>query len=145
MIYRFIEKNRQQYSIERLCQVLGIARSAYYGWKKRGPSQRDLENRALIEHIRRIHKLSRKAYGSPRVYYQLKKQGLTCSPKRVARLMRQDGLKGRRKYRKVRTTDSRHIFSVAENLLNREFRAENRTKSGSPISLTYQRTKAGYT
>jgi putative transposase len=143
MIYRFIEKNRPKHSVERLCQVLGIARSAYYGWKKRVPSQREQENQALIEHIRRIHKLSRKAYGSPRVYFQLKKQGLICSPKRVARLMRQDGLKGRRKYRKVRTTDSRHEFPVAENLLNREFRAEKPNQKWV-ADITYIPTGEGW-
>jgi putative transposase len=143
MIYRFIEKNREYFSIERLCQVLGVARSAYYGWKKRGPSQREQDNRALIEHIRRIHKLSRKAYGSPRVYHQLKKQGLTCSPKRVARLMQQDGLKGRRKYRKVRTTDSQHGFPVAENLLNRVFLAEKPNQKWV-ADITYIPTDEGW-
>jgi putative transposase len=143
MIYQFIEKNRQSFSIERLCQVLGIARSAYYAWEKRGPSQREQENRALIEHIRRIHQLSRKTYGSPRVYFQLKKQGLSCSPKRVALLMRQDGLKGRRKERKVRTTDSQHDFPIAENLLNREFKAEKPNQKWV-ADITYIPTDEGW-
>jgi len=122
---------------------LGIARSAYYGWKKRVPSQREQDNRALIEHIRRIHKLSRKTYGSPRVFFQLKKQGLTCSPKRVARLMRQDNLKGQRKYRKVRTTDSQHAFPVAENTLNREFVAEKPNQKWV-ADITYIPTDEGW-
>jgi len=143
MMYRFIEQNREHYSVGRLCQVLGIARSAYYGWKKRGPSQRDQDNQALIEHIRRIHKLSRKTYGSPRVYHQLKKQELICSPNRVARLMRQDGLKGRRKYRKVHTTDSQHDFPVAENLLNREFEAEKPNQKWVG-DITYIPTEEGW-
>ena len=143
MIYRFIEKNQGHFSVGHLCQVLGVARSAYYGWKKRAPSQREKDNQALIEHIRRIHKLSRKAYGSPRVYFQLKKQGLGCSPKRVARLMRQDGLKGQRKYRKVRTTDSQHQFPVAENLLNREFTAEKPNQKWV-ADITYIPTDEGW-
>jgi putative transposase len=106
MKYRFIEKQQKRYAVGRLC------------------SQREQNNQALIDHIRRIHKLSRKVYGSPRVYAQLKKQGYTCNKKRVARLMRQDGLKGRRKYRKVITTNSKHSFPVAPNVLNREFQAE---------------------
>jgi transposase InsO family protein len=143
MMYRFIEKNRERFSVGRLCQVLGIARSAYYGWKKRGPSQRDQDNQALIEHIRRIHKLSRKTYGSPRVYHQLKKQGLICSPNRVARLMRQEDIKGRRKYRKVHTTDSQHAFPVAENLLNREFEAEKPNQKWVG-DITYIPTEEGW-
>lgn len=143
MIYGFIEKNREKFSVWRLCQVVGIARSAYYGWKKRSPSQREQDNQALIEHIRRIHKLSRKTYGSPRVYFQLKKKGITCSPKRVARLMRLDNLKGQRQYRKIRTTDSQHAFPVAENTLNREFEAEKPNQKWV-ADITYIPTAEGW-
>jgi putative transposase len=124
MKYRFIEKQRERYSVSRLCLMLGIKRSSYYAWKKRKPSQREQNNQALIEHIRRMHKKYRKTYGSPRIYAQLRKQGYSCSKKRVARLMHQDGLQGQRKYRKVFTTNSRHRFPVAPNLLNREFQAK---------------------
>ena len=143
MMYRFVEKSREQFSVGQLCRVLGIARSAYYRWKKRWPSQREKDNQVLIEHIRRIHKLSRKIYGSPRVYFQLKKQGIACSPKRVARLMRQDHLYGRRTHRKVRTTDSQHSFPVAENLLNREFEAE-RPNQKWVADITYIPTDEGW-
>jgi putative transposase len=124
MKYQFIEKHQGQYSVSRLCLMLGIKRSSFYAWKKRKPSLREKDNQALIEHIRRVHKKYRKIYGSPRVYVQLKKEEILCSKKRVARLMRQDGLKGQRKYRKVITTNSKHSFPVAPNVLNREFQAE---------------------
>lgn len=124
MKYQFIEKHRKQYSVNRLCLMLGIRRSSYYTWTKRKPSQQEQNNLALIEHIRRIHKKYRKTYGSPRMYVQLKKEEIPCSQKRVARLMRQNGLKGQRKYRKVITTNSKHDFPVAPNVLNREFSAE---------------------
>jgi putative transposase len=124
MKYRFIEQHRKQYSVSRLCLMLGIKRSSFYAWKKRKPSLREKDNQALIEHIRRIHKKYRKTYGSPRMYIQLKKEEIPCSKKRVARLMRQDRLKGQRKYRKVNTTNSNHSFPVAPNVLNREFQAE---------------------
>jgi len=123
MKYQFIEKHREQYSVNRLCLMLGIRRSSYYAWTKRKPSQQEQNNQALIEHIRRIHKKYRKTYGSPRMYVQLKKEEIPCSQKRVARMMRQDGLKGQRKYRKV-ITNSKHDFPVAPNVLNREFSAE---------------------
>jgi transposase InsO family protein len=124
MKYQFIEKHRKENSVNRLCLMLGIRRSSYYAWTKRKPSQQEQNNQALIEHIRRIHKKYRKTYGSPRMYVQLKKEEISCSQKRVARLMRQDGLKGQRKYRKVITTNSQHDFPVAPNVLNREFSAE---------------------
>jgi putative transposase len=124
MKYQFVEKHRKQYLVNRLCLMLGIRRSSYYAWKKRKPSQQAQNNQTLIAQIRRIHKKYRKTYGSPRMYVQLKKEEIPCSQKRVARLMRQDGLKGQRKYRKVITTNSNHDFPVAPNVLNREFSAE---------------------
>lgn len=143
MKYRFIETCQKKYSVNRLCVMLGISRSGYYAWKKRKPSQREQNNQALIDHIRRIHKMSRKAYGSPRVYAQLIKQGIGCTKKRVARLMRQDGLKGQRKYRRVITTDSKHDFPVAPNVLNREFQAEKPNQKWV-ADITYIPTAEGW-
>ena len=127
-----------------MCHVARCSRSGYYAWKKRKPSQREQNNQALIDHIRRIHKLSRKTYGSPRVYAQLKKQGVSpATKKRVARLMRQDGLKGQRKYRKVMTTNSKHNFPVAPNVLNREFQAEKPNQKWV-ADITYIPTQEGW-
>jgi transposase InsO family protein len=124
MKYQFVAKAQPRYPVEVACEVLGISRSGYYAWKKRKQSQRELENQALIEHIRRIHRMSRKTYGSPRVHAALGRDGRWVNHKRVARLMRQEGLVGRRKHRKVVTTHSRHRYPVAPNLLNQEFNAE---------------------
>lgn len=143
MSYRFIRQHEQAYSVGRMCKLLRICRSSYYAWKKRKPSQREQENQALIEHIRRIHKLSRKTYGSPRVYAQLRKQGLTGSKKRIARLMRLNGLQGRRKYRKVTTTDSKHDYPIAPNVLNREFRAAKPNEKWV-ADITYIPTEEGW-
>jgi transposase InsO family protein len=143
MKYRFIEKHQDKYSVGRVCALLGVSRSGYYAWKNRKPSQREQINQALIDHIRRIHKMSRRAYGSPRVYAQLKKQGYTCNQKTVARLMRQDGLKGQRKYRKVITTNSNHKFPIASNLLNREFTADGPNQKWV-ADITYVPTEEGW-
>jgi len=143
MKYRFIEKHQDRYSVGRVCALFGISRSGYYAWKKRRPSQREQINQALIDHIRRIHKMSRKAYGSPRVYAQLKKQGYACNQKTVARLMHQDGLKGQRKYRKVITTNSKHSFPVAPNVLNREFQADKPNQKWVG-DITYIPTEEGW-
>lgn len=143
MKYRFIEKHQNKYSVGRICELLGVSRSGYYAWKNRKPSEREQINRALIDHIRRIHKMSRKAYGSPRVYAQLKKQGVSCNQKTVARLMHQDGLKGQRKYRKVITTNSKHEFPIASNVLNREFTADKPNQKWV-ADITYIPTEEGW-
>jgi putative transposase len=124
MKFQFVAKYEGKYPISRICVLLDISRSGYYAWKNRKPNQREHVNQAMLDHIRRIHKMYRKAYGSPRVYLQLKSEGYSCNRKKVARLMRQDGLRGQRKYRRVITTNSNHSFPVAPNLLNRDFHAE---------------------
>ncbi|KAF0107698.1 MAG: integrase catalytic subunit [Chloroflexi bacterium] len=143
MKYQFVAKHHDKYPVGRICALLGISRSGYYAWKNRKPSQREHKNQALLDHIRRIHKMNRKAYGSPRVYAQLKKDGYTCNQKTVARMMRQDGLKGQRKYRRVVTTNSKHSFPVAPNLLNRDFYAD-RPNQKWVGDITYIPTAEGW-
>jgi putative transposase len=143
MKYQFIAKHQGKYSVRHACVLLGISRSGYYAWKKRKPSQREHEKQALIDHIRRVHRRSRRTYGSPRVYAQLKKEGYTCNRKTVARLMRQEGLKGQRKYRRVVTTNSKHSFPVAPNVLNREFFAHTPNKKWV-ADITYILTREGW-
>lgn len=143
MKYRFIEDHQEQFPVQRLCWLLGIRRSSYYAWKKRAASQQEQSNQALIEQIRRIHHLSRRTYGSPRVYAQLKRQGISCSPKRVARLMQQDGLQGRRRSRRVITTHSQHSLPLAPNSLNREFYAD-RPDQKWVADITYIPTAEGW-
>jgi hypothetical protein len=73
MKYQFITKNQGKYSVGQVCVLLGISRSGYYAWKKRKPGQREHEKQALIDHIRRVHRRSRRTYGSPRVHAQSSK------------------------------------------------------------------------
>ena len=143
MKYRYIEKERQRYSVKQLCMALGIQRSSYYAWKKRKPSAREQQNRKLVEMIHKIYKLSRKTYGYPRVYAQLRKDGISCNRKRITRLMRQEGLQGRRKRRKVVTTDSQHSYPVAENILKRDFEAQKPNEKWV-ADITYIPTAEGW-
>jgi putative transposase len=124
MKYQFVTQHRDRYPVEKLCDLLGISRSGYYVWKSRKPSQREHGIEILIAHIRRIHAKYRKVYGSPRIHAALKKEGIHCNPKTVAKYMRQEGLSGQRKQRKVVTTNSKHDFPVAPNLLQRDFHAD---------------------
>lgn len=78
-----------------LCRVLGVSTSGFYAWRKRGPSSRARQDAELTRRIVRIHQASRGTYGAPRVHAELTLgQGIRCSKKRVARLMRQAGLQG---------------------------------------------------
>jgi putative transposase len=103
-LFRPIEAERASFSVLLMCRTLGVSRSGYYDWKDRPPSRRSREDAALTERIREIHRRSRATYGSPRVHAELRAIGIRCSRKRVARLMRKEGLKGCLRGRKKRTT-----------------------------------------
>jgi putative transposase len=143
MKYLFIEKNQPRYPVRRQCQALGVSRSGYSAWQARQKRPEDERLRALLEHIRRIHHTSRRTYGSPRICAELRAMGMECNHKRVARLMRLEGLYGRRKRHKVRTTDSQHPYPVAPNLLNREFEADAPNEKWV-ADITYIPTREGW-
>jgi transposase InsO family protein len=122
--YHIIETNRQVGAVETLCSALGVSVSGYYTWRSREPSQRQRQDAHLLGHIQVAYQAGRGLYGSPRVHAALRQQGVCCSRKRVARLMRQAGIHSRRRpKRRVRTTDSQHTRPVAPNLLKRDFSA----------------------
>ncbi len=123
MRYSFIREHRLQFRLAALCRVLRVSKSGYFAWRQRTESPRVRRNRALVIHIRAAHARSRKTYGRRRIHAQLRRDGVSCSRNRVARLMRQEGLWGRRRRAFKATTDSRHSFPVAPNLLARDFTA----------------------
>lgn len=77
-----------------MCRVLKVSRSGYFAWRDRPPSQRARADAALTERIGRVHRDSRETYGAPRVHAELRHLGVRCARKRVARLMREAGLRG---------------------------------------------------
>lgn len=107
-----------------MCRVLKVSRSGYYGWLKRSPCQREIDNRRLDEEILEIFVKSKKRYGSPKITRELRDRGRRIGKNRVAKRMREAGLRSiiRRRYRA--TTNSKHSFAVAPNLLERDFTAQ---------------------
>jgi putative transposase len=110
-----------------MCQVLKVSRSGYYSWLTRPESKGSQANRRLLCEIRRVHERSRRTYGSPRVTAELQAQGVRCGEHRVARLMRANGIRAKAKRRFRVTTDSRHSYPVASNLLARQFTVDRPT------------------
>ena len=105
-----------------MCQVLEVSRAGYYAWLGRPESPRAVHAAEVVEAIRRAHRASRRAYGSPRVHKALEADGVACCVNTVAKLMRRDGLKAAAARRfVVRTTDGRHDHAVAANVLDRRF------------------------
>jgi putative transposase len=97
----FIEQEKANHAVGRICRVLGVSRSGYYAWCRCARSAREEADEELLDKIRAIHEQSRGIYGAPRIHAELrKKYQVYCSRKRVARLMKQSALVGvhRRKY-----------------------------------------------
>lgn len=129
--------------MQRVCEVLEVSVSGYYAWIKRPESKRQKENNRLVAQIKTVHQHSRQTYGSPRIYVDLKKQGITCSQNRVAKLMKSHQIASERKRRFVVTTDSKHDLPVAENELNQDFTA-SRPNQKWVTDITYVWTKQGW-
>ena len=123
MRYRFVREHCKQFPVAALCRLMQVAGSGYYAWRGRAEGSRQRANRALVTQIKAAHQQSRKTYGRRRIHAQLQRDGISCSRNRVARLMRSEGLWGRRRRAFKATTDSKHSFPVAPNLLARDFTA----------------------
>ena len=121
MRFAFIEKHAEQFDIDAMCRMLEVSRSGYYAWRRRPLSRRAREDRQLLPQIRAIHHRWRRSYGSPRIHRELRAQGVACGRHRVARVMREAGLRAKHARRFRATTDSAHSYPVAPNRLKREF------------------------
>jgi transposase InsO family protein len=124
MRFAFIDAEKAHHTIAILCRCLRVTRSGFYAWKGRPESRHRRRDRQLRVKIRASHAASRRAYGSPRVWKDLTEAGETVSRKRVARLMREDGLVARSRRRFKGTTMSDHDQPVAANVLDRQFTAD---------------------
>ena len=138
-----IEVEKVNYPIIMMCRVLGVSRSRYYEWSKNRRSRRAQEDKELLVKIREIYWQSDGEYGSPRIHKALKDMGYSVSRKRVARIMKDNGIAAIIKRRFRVTTDSNHNYPIAPNLLERDFNtdAPNKVWVGD---ITYIRTWEGW-
>jgi transposase InsO family protein len=124
MRFAFIHAHAEQFHIVVMCRVLEVSKAGYYAWsarRTRAPSARVHEDIELTRAIATIHHRSRRSYGSPRVHAELAAQGRHHSEKRVARLMREAGLRAKATRSFRGTTNSNHTLPIAANVLAREF------------------------
>ena len=126
MAYQFMQTNQDRYAIKEMAGLFGVSRGAYYKWRKTGCLKQDSNPDAgLIDLIRKIVLRHFRRYGIPRVKKELwGKHGISVSRKKVAKLMRKNGLNARRRKKFIPTTDSKHSLPVCENILNRDTFAE---------------------
>ncbi|MFF4283673.1 IS3 family transposase [Streptomyces kronopolitis] len=125
-LYRFIHAEKACFPVTLLCRAVKIARSSYYAWCEGEAARqaRRAADDALAHEITVLHIASRKTYGVPRIHAELRRLGRPVNRKRIARFMRQAGIRGvtRRKRRSLTRADKQ--ARPAPDLIGRDFHAE---------------------
>ncbi len=145
MKYAWIDKHRQEYSSVMMCELLGVSRSGLGAARVRGPSRRSLDDQALVQQIGASQRLHRGRYGRRRMTPEISElRGRRVNEKRVARIMREHGLQSHKRRRRfVVTTDSKHAYPVAPNVLKRDFEATAPNQKWL-ADMTYVATDEGW-
>lgn len=144
---QFIADQAAHHPVRLLCRAVGVSRSSFSAWRKRLPSARTKADQVLTEQIRVLHQTSRQTYGSPRVQAELRARGRLVGRRRVARLMRQAGLRGLHGQRqRVRTTVVDRTATPAPDRVERAFTP---AQIGAPnrlwlADITYVATLEGW-
>ncbi|MGY0695044.1 IS3 family transposase [Virgibacillus sp. FSP13] len=145
MKFDFIYKNRVDYSVVKMCDLLDVSKSGYYKWLKTKASKgkREKVREKIKRLIRKVFHGSYGTYGSPRIWNELRKLGIKISEKTVGRYMREMGLSATPGKRFVVTTDSNHSNPIYPNLLNRKFNPD-RPDRAWVTDVTYIWTSEGW-
>jgi putative transposase len=121
--FAFISEEKVAFPVAALCRLLAVSPSGFYAAQGRPRSPHAGRDDKLAEQVVKAHTASKCRYGSPRVHAELKAAGERVGRKRVARLMREKRLVARMRRRFRTTTDSKHDFPIAPNVLDRDFTA----------------------
>ncbi len=133
------------HAVHTCCELLNVSSSGYYDWRDRLPSERSIENTRLKANIKRIHDTSKATYGSPRIRAELKNQGVKTGVNRVARLMREENLSGRKKKAYVpKTTINNPLDTKSERLFKVESTEVTAPNQVWASDLTYIPTDEGH-
>lgn len=143
MMFRVVDAEKAKVSVRRSCTLFGVSVSGFYAWKGRAPSQRQQDDMVLLAHIRSQFATSHETYGSPRMTVELQEDGIEVGRHRVARLMRDNGLKALQKRRYKKTTDSHHGGPVAPNILDQDFEASAPNQKWG-VDISYIWTAEGW-
>lgn len=143
MRFEFMNKYKEQFSIEKMAEVLSVSSSGYYDFLKGDKSKRAKENERLKIKIIEIHKESRGVYGSPRVHAEMNKQGEKCSRRRVAKLMREEKIQAKMRKKWKKTTQQNERVKPSANHLDQNFITDAPNKVWVS-DITYVATREGW-
>src|ERR1700678_1766480 len=144
VIFAFIGQHTDFWPVTVMCQTLGVSPQGFYSWRLRPPSSQEQRRVALVVKIRSVHAEVKERYGSPRIYQELKADGIDCCVNTVAKLMHDNDIRAKtvRKFRN--TTDSNHPFPVAENVLDWQFDAAQGPNERWVTDITWIPTREGW-
>jgi transposase InsO family protein len=143
MRFRFIHEHFGEFQLGIMCRVLEVTRGGYHAWRSREKGPRSLDEAVIREAAAGLFAGSNQTYGHRRICAGLAVLGMLCGPKRVARLMKKWGMQVKTKRKFRLTTDSRHGFPIAENLLDRQFDQEE-PNIAWVSDMTYIQTDEGW-
>lgn len=144
MTFAWMERHREQFPVRAMCETLGVSPSGFYASCQREEGPRQQSRVELRGQIEDVYTRSRGTYGSPRVYRELFEQGVRVCENTVAKLMRAQGLRSKRRRKFVPcTTDARHSFPTAANVLDRVFEADAPNRKWV-TDITYIETGEGW-
>jgi putative transposase len=140
--YRFIHEHRHEHAVQRMCRLLEVSPSGFYGWVRRPLSDRAIEDQRLLVLIRASYAASGAVYGYRRVHLDLREIGETCGKHRVARIMKTNDIKAVHGYKIPRGIYGRPSI-IAPNTLQREFTVDYPDRAWA-TDITYIRTWQGW-
>jgi putative transposase len=144
MRYRHIKRLSSEFPVKKMCRLFLVERSAYYGWLHRGESNRSIEDRTILAEIIDIRKDERKrSYGAPRMQVELRSRDRRCGKNRTARIMKKANIVAKTKKKWKATTNSRHHYPVAANLLEQKFLTDRPDRIWTS-DITYIWTEEGW-
>jgi putative transposase len=138
-----VSAHQAQYSVAVQCRVLGVSRAGYYAWRRRPKSRRARQDVEIAAKIRAVHAASRGTYGAPRVRAALARDGVRLSMKRVARLMKKEGVQGVSRRGFCVTTKRDERARPAPDLVDRDFTATKKNELWV-ADITYVPTWEGF-
>lgn len=145
MIYAFIDSHKDEFSIVKMCKILGVSKSGYYRWLSREATpltEKEQKDLILSKKIFQVFVENFGTYGSPRIYEELKEAGYTISQKKIANMMREMNLRATIPKVYQASSMSKNDASYP-NVVNRNFQVTS-INSVWVADITYIRTVEGW-
>jgi putative transposase len=144
MKFGFIAKHRSVWPVAWLCEALGVSRSGFHVWLKRGPCARSREDEAIMPAVRASFVASARTYGARRIWRDVLEAGFSCGLHKIERLMRAQALRARPRRRALpKDHGERSASAIAPNVLDRQFTADQPNRKWI-ADFTYVWTAEGW-